>query len=69
MKGGGEPVFEHDFPGGVDAVAEIEFGPCGSKRLKLGRAARLHDLLDEGLSFGPCTRYRYVSSIVYRNEI
>ena len=34
MRGKGEPVFEHDFPRGTDAVAEIiGLGPCGNERL------------------------------------
>ncbi|KAF8443643.1 hypothetical protein BGX38DRAFT_1199308 [Terfezia claveryi] len=41
MRGEGEPVFEHDFPGGNDAVAEIGLGPRGSERLGMEIAARL----------------------------
>jgi len=41
MRSEGEPVFEHDFPGGSDEVAEIGLGPCGRERLGMEIAARL----------------------------
>lgn len=56
MRGEGEPVFEHEFPGGTDAVAEIGLGPCWSERLGMEIAARLpqdqvkHPMLEGRLS-------------------
>ncbi|KAF8459624.1 HNH endonuclease-domain-containing protein [Kalaharituber pfeilii] len=41
MKGAGEPIFEHDFPPGVDVVGEIGLGPYGEERLRMELEARL----------------------------
>lgn len=42
MRGAGEPVFEHDFPLGMDMMEEIREGPCVEERFEMELAARLH---------------------------
>ncbi|CUS10127.1 unnamed protein product [Tuber aestivum] len=44
MRGAGEPVFESDFPPGMDMIEEIRQGPCAKERLELEVAARLREL-------------------------
>ena len=40
MRGGGEPLFEHDFAG-KDILKEIREGPCAQERFEIELAARL----------------------------
>ena len=41
MRGAGEPIFEHDFPGGTDMIKEVSKGPYAKERLEMEFAARL----------------------------
>lgn len=41
MRGGGEPLFEYDFPPGTDMVKEISQGPYPKERFESELAARL----------------------------
>ncbi|KAG0636510.1 HNH endonuclease-domain-containing protein [Tuber brumale] len=41
MRGAGEPVFESDFPPGMDMMEEIRTGPYAKERLELEVASRL----------------------------
>ncbi|KAG0137886.1 HNH endonuclease-domain-containing protein [Tuber indicum] len=41
MRGAGEPVFESDFPPGMDMMEEIRGGPYAKERLELEVASRL----------------------------
>lgn len=47
VRGGGEPVFEHDFPPGTDMIGEILQGPYAKERLELEVAARLRGFVGE----------------------
>ena len=41
MRGAGEPIFEHDFPGGTDMIKEICKGSYAKERLEMEFAMRL----------------------------
>ena len=41
MRGGGEPIFEVDFPPGTDMMKAIREGPYSKERFELELAARL----------------------------
>jgi len=41
MRGGGEPIFEHDFPPGEDMVGAIAAGPMARERFEIELNMRL----------------------------
>jgi hypothetical protein len=41
MRGGGEPVFETDFPDGTDMMATLYTEPYGKERFEMELASRL----------------------------
>jgi hypothetical protein len=41
MRGGGEPLFETDFPGGTDMMATLRSEPYGKERFEMELASRL----------------------------
>ena len=43
MKGTGAPVFEHDFPPGMDMLGELHGEPHGKQQLELELFSRLKD--------------------------
>jgi len=41
MRGGGEPIFETDFPGGTDMMAALRTEPYGKERFEMELESRL----------------------------
>jgi hypothetical protein len=41
MRGAGEPVFEHDFPSGLDIIGDILCGPKAAERTEFELFSRL----------------------------
>jgi hypothetical protein len=41
MRGGGEPMFEHDFPPGSDMIGQIVHGPKPAERMEFELFNRL----------------------------
>lgn len=44
VRGAREPVFEYDFPPGMDMMTEIREGPLAQERLELELACRLREV-------------------------